>query len=372
MRFIDLSYHGSHYNLSCEEYLIKAESNIRYASYFKDTYATLFIFHSGSNKSIEEKGMAYNFRKKKLNSKILLPLKLSWFIKNYNPEVILVHSIIYIHFATFLRLFVPRKTIILIQNHGELPPGSYLKKKLIRYCDKYIDGYLFTSKKMGQPWINQNLIAFSGKVFEVMEGSTSFLRKNRISSKEKTGMSLTKPVFLWVGRLDTNKDPLCVLQALKKLKDLENDFEFYMFYHTIELLREVEEFIVNNDLQRHVFLKGNIKHQALEEWYNAADYYISASHREGSGYALCEAMACGCIPIVSQIPSFEYMTKNGYSGLLFETGNSDSLLESLVKAIGLNKEEYRDRVNEIFEERLSFRAIAKGIDLIIKKLFTKE
>ncbi len=367
MKIFDVSYHGSHYDLSPEEYLIKSESNIRYASYLKNNYSLLFIFHTSSNKKIKEKGITYFFRKKKWNSKVLLPLKLSWIVRKNCPDIILVHSIFYIHFAAFLRFFIPDKAVILIQNHGELPPVSYLKKVLIRYCDKYIDGYLFTSKQMGRPWLNQKLIATDTKIFEVMEGSTSFVKKDRINSKEITGVSLTKPVFLWVGRLDSNKDPLCVLKAFKRFKDTGKDFELYMFYHTIELLNEIEVFISDNDLQKNIFLKGYINHDALEKWYNATDYYISASHKEGSGYALCEAMACGAIPIVSKIPSFEYMTKNGYAGLLYEKGNSDMLFENLLTTIGLDQKEYQNRVNQIFQERLSFEAIAKGLDSIIQK-----
>nr|WP_284041142.1 glycosyltransferase [Jejuia spongiicola] len=204
-----------------------------------------------------------------------------------------------------------------------------------------------------------------------MEGSTSFLQKNRTICKEELGVSLTQPVFIWVGRLNANKDPMCVLEALKQFKSFENNFEFYMFYHTTELLDMVKAFIVTNDLQENVFLKGNIKHEALEQWYNAADYYISASHKEGSGYALCEAMACGCVPIVSNIPSFYYMTNEGYAGLLFEKGNINDLCDKLQETINLNKEELRNRVTNVFKNRLSFEAIADGIYSIIQNVLSK-
>ena len=55
----------------------------------------------------------------------------------------------------------------------------------------------------------------------------------------------------------------------------------------------------------------------LEKIYNQHQFFILGSHYEGSGYALLEAMACGCIPIVTNIPSYKFMTNNGDCALLF-------------------------------------------------------
>ncbi len=53
-------------------------------------------------------------------------------------------------------------------------------------------------------------------------------------------------------------------------------------------------------------------------YYNSADYFVLGSHYEGSGFSLVEAMSCGVIPIVTDIPSFRMMTNNGKIGTLME------------------------------------------------------
>ena len=40
----------------------------------------------------------------------------------------------------------------------------------------------------------------------------------------------------------------------------------------------------------------------VEELMRAADIFTLGSHREGSGYALTEALACGLPPVVTDIP----------------------------------------------------------------------
>jgi len=68
-------------------------------------------------------------------------------------------------------------------------------------------------------------------------------------------------------------------------------------------LQEVNDTIKQSPvLWKAVSLKGKIDNDELSAWYSAADFYISGSHSEGGSYALLEAMACGCIPIVTSIP----------------------------------------------------------------------
>jgi glycosyltransferase involved in cell wall biosynthesis len=46
---------------------------------------------------------------------------------------------------------------------------------------------------------------------------------------------------------------------------------------------------------------GRMDRESLRKEYQAANYYFQLSSYEGFGCALCEAMLCGCIPIVSEV-----------------------------------------------------------------------
>ena len=90
-----------------------------------------------------------------------------------------------------------------------------------------------------------------------------------------------------------------------------------MIYHTDELISDIKKLLPVKSGDQPVMLVGKIQHSELLYWFNSADFYLSASHYEGSGTALCEAMSCGCIPLVTDIPSFRMMSGN--SGLLYRT-----------------------------------------------------
>jgi glycosyltransferase involved in cell wall biosynthesis len=132
--------------------------------------------------------------------------------------------------------------------------------------------------------------------------------------------------FLWVGRLNENKDPLTVLSGFEKYFKQNPDARLFMIYSEDDLLEPVRQRINSSPvLNDKVKLVGKIVHEQLPDWYSAADYFVSGSRREGGGYALKEAMACGCIPVVTDIPAFMKTIDNGRVGYYFKAGDSDSL-----------------------------------------------
>jgi glycosyltransferase involved in cell wall biosynthesis len=117
-----------------------------------------------------------------------------------------------------------------------------------------------------------------------------------------------------------------------------------------------------------IILVGKIPHQQMQEWYNSADFIISSSHYEGSGISVCEAMSCGCIPVVTDIISFRKMTGPGKCGFLYEPGNEEELLAALLKIINMDIETERAKALQQFKKELSFDAIAEKIKTIISSI----
>ena len=201
-----------------------------------------------------------------------------------------------------------------------------------------------------------------------MECSTAFKRLDKLICRQQLNIKTDQLVFIYVSGLDQNKDPMCLLKAMRAFHQQGNDFSLYMFYNKNNLLPEVESFINENQLHNNIFLKGTIENSQLENWYNAADFYISCSHSEGSGVALAEAMACGCIPIVSNIPSFRKITENGSVGFLFEKGNPNDLLQKLGSLHHIDTTSESIKTKQLFEENISFKAIGNKISELITDL----
>jgi glycosyltransferase involved in cell wall biosynthesis len=252
-----------------------------------------------------------------------------------------------------------RKQPLILQHHAESPSGFSIKRTLQRDLNPKASAYIFTSIEQSLPFIKAKYIRAKELVHEIMEGSHD-LKKTEHDVRIKNS-------FIWVGRLNTNKDPITVLKAFARFKK-EKEFKLTMIYSQNDLEKEVSQFIVENALEVNVTLLAKVNHGDMALHYSTSEFYISASHQEGSGWALSEALACGCIPIISNIPSFMKMTDNGRIGFSFEPGNDLQLLHVLKKLDNINHHYLSDRSSEYFESELSFKAIAGKYRLLLSLL----
>jgi glycosyltransferase involved in cell wall biosynthesis len=168
--------------------------------------------------------------------------------------------------------------------------------------------------------------------------------------------------------LNDNKDPLNVVRAFLKFAECSPEAKLYMIYHTEELLPEIYELINSSPNKEAIELIGKVPHADLLYWYNSADFILSGSHYEGSGTAICEAMSCGCVPLVTDILSFRMITNNGECGVLYEPGNEASLLEVLMQTTQMDVHEKRRLSIEYYKQNLSFEAITGRIEGIAERL----
>ena len=248
------------------------------------------------------------------------PSRLHQFIKSLEPDVVIVQSFNHPLEVMQLRFVLGKRTKIIVHNHAELP-FTGIKKYLQRLADKYIDAYLFASHNMGLGWVENGNISSGHKIQEVMEVSSAFVPMDKNVARQKTRVAAGL-VFLWVGRLNENKGPLTVLKAFLEFAGKKPSARLYMIYHTEELLNDVKKMLNASPQKEAVTLIGRVPHQELQYWFSSADIILSGSNYEGSGTAVCEAMSCGCMPVVTDIDSFRMITDNGRCGLLYEAGNA--------------------------------------------------
>lgn len=296
---------------------------------------------------------------------VRFPFRIHHLIKKINPDIIFINGLVFPFQLIQLR-FILNKNAKIFLLHRAHKPYSGIKMYLQQLADRFIDGYLFTSSENSQEWIDTGLIRNSDKIYEVIPGSSSFLYKNRSSSRESTGISGVQ-VFLWVGRLEANKDPLTVTKAFIEYLKFQPEARLYFIYQQDDLLPEVQDLIEQSRSKKNIILVGKKTNEELEAWYNSADYILSSSYNESGGVAVSEAMSCGCIPILTNIPSFRKMTGAGLCGMLYEAGDTAALLACLIKTKQVDIEKEKEKVLKQFMHELSYEAIGKKINKIINQ-----
>lgn len=306
---------------------------------------------------LKQDGAEYHFLKFNW-LEMMLPLKLHRYtVDQLRPDVIIVHGI---HFPLQVLLLrrSARHAKIIIQHHSEKPLRG-IKGFLQPFVDKFTSAYFFPSVEQAVPWVDKGQIKSIDKVHEVTEVPSVFYPLEKEKARAVTKVNGAK-IYLWVGRFDENKDPLTLMKGFIEFAKSAQDVRLYVIYQRNELVEEVKS-ILNKakEVSEQIVLVGKVEHSELLYWFNSADFIISTSHYEGMGVAVCEGMSCGCIPILSDIPSFRAMTGGGECGVLFSAGNAEDLKVKLIRSQSMNISFERERVLARYDLIMSVGAISR-------------
>jgi glycosyltransferase involved in cell wall biosynthesis len=346
-------------DLTADQYLEKYPAMNGWNKALIDLGVQVNVYNRFSeDKDIQNDGVNYHLVHDKINPDIKWQQHSDLFhekIVSETHEIIHINSFRYAYQATSLKKKIPSAKFV-IQHHAE-KPGHRLKNFLLNKFTSGMDGFIFSSDGIYDEWVKIGAISPNKKFSEIMEGSSDFLYSNRHEARQKTRLK-GNPVLLWVGRLNENKDPLTVLSGFEKLLDDFPQARLYMIFSEVEIKPKVDSFIHKNPLIReNVKLLGLVQYSEMEMYYNSADYFVLGSHYEGSGFSLVEAMSCGVIPVVTDIPAFRMMTNNGKIGTLWKCGNADSFYHNAKNILTKPLEIESKKTLGYFSANLSYSAI---------------
>lgn len=291
--------------------------------------------------------------------------RLARVMRRLNPDLIHVHgATLNLNVFLILRLLATNDPAIVLQYHGGYPATRALGRALQRRNFALADRLLFTTRAHAKPFEAAGVLGQPDRVVEFMETSSSFRCGARDEARRRTGMR-GDPVCLWVGRLHPIKDPLTALRGFERVLLNRPGANLYLYYLTDELIDALRAYVAARPaLRAHVHFRGRVPFEMMEDIYNSSDLLLQASLREFSGCAILEAMSCGVIPVITDIPSFRAMTAGGRVGKVFPIGDDAALAEA-ISAISAGEIPALSRaVWEHFNRAHSFPALAGQLEQI--------
>jgi glycosyltransferase involved in cell wall biosynthesis len=94
----------------------------------------------------------------------------------------------------------------------------------------------------------------------------------------------------------------------------------------------LEKLAADLDLSTRVRFHGFVDHTRLRDFFRRCGVYAMPSAQEAVALAALEAMACGAVPVLSQIPSFAQLVENGVNGRLVPVGDVKGLAAGILDA----------------------------------------
>ena len=139
------------------------------------------------------------------------------------------------------------------------------------------------------------------------------------------------------------------------------------------MLKSLQKLAIELDIEKEVIFKGRTPNTRVAELLHNANFYISMPTTEGVSASLFEAMACGCFPIITDLPGNRCWIKNHENGILIPSKNYKILAEELQYAFERNlwREAVVKRNRKFIEEHANYAINMKKIALIYHELITK-
>ena len=258
-----------------------------------------------------------------------------------------------------------------------LPKGfnSFIVSKLTRIkCIIFILGGKYEIEKkyliFSKLWERLNLFMLRrcDYVFTKGQNDNIFLESKRINKKKiqtyngcididkyQYNEEKKKIDILFVGVLDKLKGPDRVLKIIKKLK---NDFPNIktIFLGDGEMKEELITYIEKNDLVKNVKLAGYINNP--EDYYKKSKLYILPSRTEGLSTAMLESMACGCVPIVSNVGNMTDAAKHNQNSMVVDDY--------------LDIEKFSEFTKELLFDSYKWQRLSEAAQLTVVKRYSVE
>lgn len=283
-------------------------------------------------------------------------------LRQLRPDVIHLHGLGFtreLHWLSTLAPGVP----LLVQDHAAQPPRRPWTWWRWRRALAPVRGLIFCARDQAEPFARYGMLPERMRIYELPEASSDFRPRERDAARRLMGLA-GDPALLWVGHLDANKDPLTVLDGLALAVRHLPGLKLWMCFGSAPLERDVKTRLRDPALAHRVHLLGRVPHAQVELLMSAADFLVQGSHREGSGYSLIEAMACGLSPVVTDIPSFRSLVgtlPQQQAAALWPVGNAPALAEALVRLATQPAPFRRQHVLDRFEKHCSLPALGQGL-----------
>ena len=178
--------------------------------------------------------------------------------------------------------------------------------------------------------------------------------------------------LIYLGRLDSAKGLNEIIAACRRLK--KANFKFYFRAFGAGASKDFFIAEMQKILGADFYFGGVISGAEKKAELNRADIFVLPSYFEGLPLALLEAMAAGCVPIVSGLADGDAIIENGKNGFLIETKNVEQLTDKLKLLLGnqSNLAVLRHHARRTIAEKFNLKDYIQNLEAIYQSTAEKK
>lgn len=184
----------------------------------------------------------------------------------------------------------------------------------------------------------------AAKVQVIVLGTERFFLDGREASVNLGGSPGERPTVLSTRALEPLYRVDCIVRAMVQVRERLPDVRLVVAGAGSQR-PALEALSRALGLEDTVTFAGYLSRERLRDAFRSAHVYVSVPESDGTSVAVTQAMASGCFPIVSDLPSQEEIVDDGVNGFRTPVGDHGALAERIVRA--LSDAELRRRAAEM-------------------------
>ena len=147
----------------------------------------------------------------------------------------------------------------------------------------------------------------------------------------------------------------------------------FVYRGSSEQERELKKLINEVGATNSVILVGAVENRCIAEYYHLADIFVSITSSEGMPGSLTEAMACGAVPVVSDLPVIRDWMQPDSNGMIVPVRDVEATAKAIISLL-LNPEkrvEIAKRNRKLVIEKFDVRQWMQKMENIYYALVNK-
>ena len=146
------------------------------------------------------------------------------------------------------------------------------------------------------------------------------------------GLPMDAQWVISVGRLDTQKNPQLLLEAIARLANQGRPVHWLVVGDGVlqpELARLAQERVIAD----RVHFMGLMSPSDIAQWLRASDVFAMSSAYEGMPMALLEALGCGLPAVVTDVGEVRRVMRPGVNGVIAQAQTEEAFTEALAQGL---------------------------------------
>ena len=165
------------------------------------------------------------------------------------------------------------------------------------------------------------------ELFRPIAARQLVLAPNGVDIDKWSGLGSTQPLrrLLYVGRFSSNKNLAALFPLLRELRRLHPAWSLTVAGRPWDVtVTDLRTDAAGADVAEAVTILESPSDAIIAAAIGSSSYVVSASRHEGFGISIVEGLSAGLVPVLSRIPPFETLVRDGGVGLTLDFADTSA------------------------------------------------